>query len=279
MGKTTANISGPTNLDAHGQYTITNRDGAQVTGSGVEVASWAEYWADDPTPGMFTGPSFTSDAPGGRDVFSAFGGAGMGTFGGAADVSFEHVVRHFQIMNTRFPPPRTAGANNDAPEPEAFIEWGGAADFYTEEAPTDPVEDINADGFAVPVSNLGGAVLQASSLGAGGALSTLPGSNTGGYGTSFVSVGAGKLARPRERKPQDKRPGVNTFEEIDRFVQRGLVFNPNDRDQWVAIERTLSIRFRGKDGVIMKFNFKPPPFPPSPERSSSEEENNPPSTP
>lgn len=248
-------IQGPTELDANQTYTVTNRDGSQFTGGGTEAAEWANYWADDPTPGMATGPTFTSDAPGGRDVFS--------NFGGAPDVSFEQVIRHFTNLTSRFPDRRTAGPNDDEEVPPAFIEWGGDGDWYEEDTPTDPVEDLNGDAYGMPFGTSGG-FSDLSSAGVG--TPTVPtGTNSGLPGTTNQRVGAGMKLRPRPRKPQDHRPGVTTFEEIDRQVQRGLVFNPKDRDQWVAVERILSIRFRGKNGAIMKFNMKPPPFPPSPE--------------
>lgn len=255
-------ITGPTELDPSQTYTVTNRDGSTFTGGGVQAAEWANYWANDPTSTWFDGQGSSgtgsqgavSDAPWGRDVFS--------NFGGVADVSFEHVIRHFTTLTSRFPERKTPGPNDDEPPPAAFIEWGASSDFYEEDTPTDPVEDLNGDAYGMPTGTAGTGDLSSAGVGT----PTAPtGTNSGLPGTTNMAVGAGMKLRPRPRKPQDRRPGVQTFEEIDRHVQRGLVFNPKDREQWVIIERILSIRFRGKGGVIMKFNMKPPPFPPSPQ--------------
>lgn len=189
-------------------------------------------------------------------------------FSGANDVNFEAIVRHWQLVNTTWPTPTVPTAPEQTPE--AFLQWGEAADFSTDDTPSDPVEDINADGYGLPVSASDGSLSNPSTLSAGGVGSAFPlGTNTGLPGSQYGAVGRGQLVKQPPKLPQDKRAGVTTFNEIDRSVQRVWVFNPKDREQFVVVERILSIRFRGSNGAIMKFNLKPPPPPQVPADSTA----------
>jgi hypothetical protein len=81
-------------------------------------------------------------------------------------VNFEAIVRHWQIVNTTWPTPTVPVAPEQTPE--AFLQWGEAADFSTDDTPSDPVEDINADGYGIPVSSADGSISNPSTLSAGG---------------------------------------------------------------------------------------------------------------
>lgn len=216
-----------------------------------------------------SGGTYTSDVLAPRTL----GSSPFGGFAGARDISFEKMVRAFQLVQTRWPTPVAPGANEGEEEqPPAYLEWGAPSDFYDEDSPDDPIEDLNSDGFGMPVSDLGGGYIVSegpfadlSSGGVGGLETTYtPGQNSGMGSTTKYSVGGGQLVRARPRRQQDSRPGVLSYNEIDREVQRIFVFNPKDPEQYVVVERIMSIRFRGPDGKIAKFNLKPPPPPPKP---------------
>lgn len=173
----------------------------------------------------FSMPRRTMSAPDGFMDMS-------GRFGGKADLN--PVVRNFQVVQTRMPdPPKARRLLPGEAGAEAFISWGKASDFFTDEPAEDPVEDVTSDGYG--------------------------GGGVGGGGNSH-----GSKSKPPKKKPQDKQPGVTAWDEIDRQVRRGKVYNPDDADQWVEVEQITSMRFRGPGGRILKLNFKPPPFPSAP---------------
>jgi hypothetical protein len=70
--------------------------------------------------------------------------------------------------------------------------------------------------------------------------------------------------KKKKKKPQDKKPGVKSYDEIDRQEEAYTVYKPNDNSVYVNLTRPTSIRFRGPEGEIVKFNYKPPRPPPRP---------------
>jgi hypothetical protein len=61
---------------------------------------------------------------------------------------------------------------------------------------------------------------------------------------------------PKKDPEQQKRERVYT--EIDRTTETVRVRNPSDSTQYVDVARIKSIRFQGPDGVISRFDLKPP---------------------
>lgn len=242
-------------LDPNQSYDVS--DGRGHTDYGVNGAAAADlynFYSNDPRN------QWSQQTTG---YTSSGGGYRLPGFSGANDVSFEQIVRHWQIVNTAWPTPSAPVAPEQTPE--AFLQWGEAADFSTDDTPSDPVEDINADGYGIPVSSADGSISNPSTLSAGGVSLGFPlGTNTGLPGSAYGAVGRGQIVKQPPKLPQDKRAGVTTFNEIDRVVQRIPVFNPKDPEQYVIVQRILSMRFRGSNGSIMKFNLKPPPPPPVP---------------
>lgn len=86
-------------------------------------------------------------------------------------------------------------------------------------------------------------------------------------GTGFPST-TGKKKREKKPKPQDNQPGIRSFEMMDAEYEQGKIYNPDDKDQWVKVQRMKSVRFRGPDRVIYKFNFRHPPWPKPPSTGS-----------
>lgn len=153
--------------------------------------------------------------------------------------TLEKTVRPFIALDQRLPdPPRVAPTVEIVDHPEAFLEWGKASSFFTDAPHIDPVEDMNADGYLTAL------------------------------GDNYSPSVAGDKKKPKERPPQDKKPGIRAYDEIDRKVRRIKVYDPEPDDPadpaWVIVEQIESIRFRGPEGNIIKMNLKPPPPPVKP---------------
>src|SRR5215217_7353991 len=153
---------------------------------------------------------------------------------------FEQFVRPFETPPKTLPPPvrpAKSGTIAEDEEPESHIEWGRGNATLQDYPDKDPIPDMQADGFLATKRYVG---------------------------AEFAGFAGQEDQVERPLSPQDQQKGVFTFDEIDRHVQRAVVYNPQDSEQWVAVERILSIRFRGPDGQVFKFNMRPPPAPPKP---------------
>lgn len=173
-----------------------------------------------------------------------------GTFG----VGLEKVVRPFTQAVSKLPDPPKEVQVIPLPgeDSEAFLSWGEEASF-TIESDGHPIEDLNADNF-------GGVSIEEGSVGQGISV----GGDTFSNASSAGGNPLGTLPSS-QKKPQDNRPGVLSYQEIDRQVSTITVYNPKDKEQWVKVQRTLSIRFRNmQNGAILKLNLKNPPPPPKP---------------
>jgi hypothetical protein len=78
----------------------------------------------------------------------------------------------------------------------------------------------------------------------------------------------GEERMPADRVPQDHVPGVISLDEMDRQTDTIKVYAPDDPDIWVKVQRVLTMRCRGPNGSIWKFNLRPPPPPPRPARTA-----------
>lgn len=173
------------------------------------------------------------------------------TFGTFA---LEKLTRPFAAAKTLLPPPPRVPVVvpvGTEPEPEAKLEWGTAATTFSDMPHTDPVEDMDADGYLNP--RVDGQIF----------VRSFPDIvMDGGLGAGTL-IPAGQK-RPPKCPPQDNRPGIRAYDEIDRQTRKIKVYNPDDAEQWVVVEQITSMRLRGPNGVIAKFNFKPPPPPRKP---------------
>jgi hypothetical protein len=150
----------------------------------------------------------------------------------------EQIVRAFAQVSTRLPdPPRPDPAPLPGEDGEAFIEWGAASNFEVEEPPEKPIEDAKADDLV-----------------------TDPGDADAG--PTWTTAKAQKAKK--KDKPQDQKPGIDSFDFMDATAQKGKVYHPDDAEIWIEVIRYTSIRFRGPKGRILKLNVKYPPFPEPP---------------
>jgi hypothetical protein len=62
-----------------------------------------------------------------------------------------------------------------------------------------------------------------------------------------------------KRDPQQQRPRERVYTEINRVTETVRVRNPTDSNQYVDVARIKTIRFRGPDGLDVRFDLKPPP--------------------
>lgn len=158
---------------------------------------------------------------------------------------FEKFVRPWETPPKTLPPPvRPAKPMTqvDEEEPESHIEWGSGNATLQDYPDKNPIPDMNADGFLATQRFAG---------------------------SEYAAFSGQKDQVERPKSQQDQQQGVLVLDEIDRHVQRAIVYNPKDSEQWVAVERVLSIRFRTPDGSILKMNMKPPPAPPKPNDSAT----------
>jgi hypothetical protein len=74
-----------------------------------------------------------------------------------------------------------------------------------------------------------------------------------------------EIVDPAPKKdPTDTRKRTRIYSEVTRTTETVRVFNPTDSNQYVDVQRILSITFRGPDGVESRFDLKPPPGTPVP---------------
>jgi hypothetical protein len=158
----------------------------------------------------------------------------------------EQIVRPFEATKTVLPSP-TRPAVQIEEEVDEFVtfQWGRSGTQFDDEPANDPVEDLNADGYA---RDDGGDPYD---------------------GMPYNVASAGNEYQAAKRPPQDKVPGVRSYDEIDRQVRTDKIYAPDDPDVWLLFDHVISMRFRGPNGVIAKFNFKPKPPPPRPARAAS----------
>lgn len=174
---------------------------------------------------------------------SGYAGTVSATFGSVGTSPLEKVTRPFVTMDQRLPDPPRIPVVVDVETPEAFLAWGKASSFFNNAPQTDPIEDINADGYTTPLGN------------------------------DFSPSSAGDKNKAKKRPPQDDKPGIRSYDEIDRQTRKIKVYDPEPDDPsdpaWVIVEQVISIRLRGPNGNIIKMNFKPPPPPVKPQGTVS----------
>jgi hypothetical protein len=202
-------------------------------------------------PSSFKGSSFENNILDGTSLESEGGSGSGGTFSFSRPTSkesgtvapytaspgtapIEQIVRAFAQVNTKLPdPPRPDPAPLPGEDGEAFIEWGATSNFEVEEPPEKPLEDTKADDLV-----------------------TEPGDATAG--PTWTTSKAQK--QKQKNKPQDQKPGVDSFDFMDANAQKGKVYHPDDAEIWIEVIRYTSVRFRGPKGRILKLNIKYPPF-------------------
>lgn len=145
--------------------------------------------------------------------------------GGLRGSGLESAIRSLAIVNTRLPDPPRPAPPPLPGEDGEASITWGAASDFQTDVPEQPAEDATADGDAP----------------------------------------AGQTQQKEETKPQDKKPGVVSYNEIDRRTEKGKIYNPDDKEQWVEVTRIKSMRLRGPKKEILKLNFKNPPWPKEPE--------------
>jgi hypothetical protein len=202
-------------------------------------------------PSSFKGSSLENNILDGTSFESEGGSSSGGSFSipnpGAARKSstlpytaspgtapIEQIVRAFAQVNTKLPdPPRPDPAPLPGEDGEAFIEWGAPSNFEVEEPPEKPIEDAMADDL---VQDPGDA----------------------DAGPTWTTSKAQK--QKKKDKPQDQKPGIDSFDFMDATAQKGKVYHPDDAEIWIEVIRYTSVRFRGPKGRILKLNIKYPPF-------------------
>jgi hypothetical protein len=160
-------------------------------------------------------------------------------------VGMEQIVRPFETPKSILPSPTRPAVQIEEEESEfVTVQWGRSGTQFDDEPAADPVEDMNADGYAAT------------------------GTGEPYDGMVYVDALAGNEKQARKRPPQDKVPGVRAYDEIDRQVRTDKIYSPDDPDVWLLFDHVISMRFRGPNGVVAKFNFKPKPPPARPKRSA-----------
>jgi hypothetical protein len=69
---------------------------------------------------------------------------------------------------------------------------------------------------------------------------------------------------PKKDPTEDTRKKTRVYTEVNRTTETVRVSNPADSNQYVDVQRILTITFRGPDGVESRFELKPPPGTPVP---------------
>jgi hypothetical protein len=153
--------------------------------------------------------------PLGMPVSSAF--IDQARIGNAGRVTgLERIVRPFQTVETKMPDPptRVIEITLEGEDGEAALVWGGPSDFSLAPA----IEDAEADGLVDKLASGGGG----------------------------ITVRITDSDRPgQEQNPQDDKLGTIAFNMMDAQAERGKIYNPDDKEQWVEMLRIKSIRFRG----------------------------------
>jgi hypothetical protein len=79
------------------------------------------------------------------------------------------------------------------------------------------------------------------------------------YGNKDESRGGVSIANSNPKKdPQQQPRRERIYTEVERTTETVRVRNPQDANQYVDVARIKSIRFRGPDGTVSRFDLKPP---------------------
>jgi hypothetical protein len=157
-------------------------------------------------------------------------------------MSMEQIVRPFVLVESD-PLQRVVPRPETDLEalPEAAIEWGDGSRFMIPPNVTTPPDLIGDWEFPIEDAELGGGVIV-----------NLPG--------QFFWEEDHLLPE------DDEAPETEAiWDEVSRATSTIRVFNPQDENQWVDVERIDSLIMRGPDSRQHVFRFRnPPPPPPSP---------------